>query len=255
MTVTVVVADDDPDYRLLVRLALDGDPETAVVGETSSAADLAEVVAAAGPDLVLLDGSLPGAIAAATRVRAQFPSVRVVITSSLPAAYTASTVAAADAVASLAKDIPAVRMPQALRDLGGLANAAERALRTTHRALPRADASARESRRLAQAALDGWCDEDVLSAVELLISELATNSVRHAESDIDVRIAVGATTVRIEVADRSARLPEMRTPGDTDTGGRGLRIVDEVATRWGVDQRRTGKCVWFELPRVQEPVP
>ena len=99
--------------------------------------------------------------------------------------------------------------------------------------------------------LEGWCDPDVLYDVELLITELVTNGVQHAVSDVDVRIAVGATTVRVEVGDCSPTEPVVRTALLNDTDGRGMRIVDQVASRWGVDVRRTGKCVWFELPRLQ----
>jgi DNA-binding NarL/FixJ family response regulator len=248
---SILVADDDPEYRLLVRLALDGERDLAVVGEAATAAELIDVAGATKPSLILLDASLPGGTAAMGAVREQAADARVVLTSSLPGSYVAPAVAAAGAVGSLAKDVPMQRLAHAIRELGALMTAAERALRTARWGLPQSGGSARESRHLAKIALDGWCDDDVLAAVELLISELVTNSIRHGDSDVDVGVAVGADHIRIEVADRSATLPVLRSPSATDLGGRGMLIVDEMATRWGVQQRRTGKCVWFELPRVQ----
>ena len=248
----VCVADDDPEYRLLVRLALEPEPDLSVVGEATSVSDLVDSAAAASPDLLLVDGSLPKVIEGAAWVREVVPDARLVLTSSLPAASVASKVAAAGAVGSLAKDVPVRRLGDALREMGALVDAAERALGTARHALPRTDRSARASRQLAQSALGGWCDDDVVADAELLISELVTNGVRHGHSDVDVRIAVGASSVRVEVADHSPALPVLRTPTLNDPGGRGMRIVDEMAARWGVHQRRTGKYVWFELPRVQQ---
>jgi anti-sigma regulatory factor (Ser/Thr protein kinase) len=174
-----------------------------------------------------------------------------VLTSSLPARSIATAVAAAGAVGSLAKDVPVHRVPAALRELGALVTVAERAMRTAETTLLRDPASPRRSRQLAQAALEGWCDPAVLSDIELLITELVTNGVQHAASDVDVRIAVGATTVRVEIGDRSPIEPVARITRTNEPGGRGMHIVQQVASRWGVELRRTGKCVWFEVPRVQ----
>jgi DNA-binding NarL/FixJ family response regulator len=250
VTLRLLVADDDPDYRSLVALALATDAELDVAAEAATAAELVERAAAIVPDVVLLDASLPGGVAAVAAVREVAPAARVVLTSSLPAARVAHMVEAAGAVGSLAKDVPVGHVSGAIRQLGALVSAAERSLRTARRALPRTLESVPASRRMARAALDGWCDDDVRSTVELLITELASNGIRHADSDLDVRIAVGARSVRVEVADHDATAPVIVSAGPTDLGGRGMRIVDEMATRWGVEHRRTGKSVWFELPRT-----
>jgi DNA-binding NarL/FixJ family response regulator len=247
----LVVADDDPDYRLLLELALEREPDIRLVGQATSTDELDELLASTAPDLVLLDASLPGAVEAATRISHGGAATRVVLTSSLPARSVASTVASAGAIGSLAKDVPLRRLPDALRELGALVDAAERAVRIAETTLLRDPASPRRSRHLAHAALNGWCDVDVLADVELLITELVTNGVQHAASDVDVRIAVGATMVRVEVGDRSPTVPVARTSAPHEPGGRGMHIVGRVASRWGVDQRRTGKCVWFEVPRTQ----
>jgi DNA-binding NarL/FixJ family response regulator len=248
----VIVGDDDADYRLLIGLALEREPDLRVVGEAGDAGTLVDLVREHHPDVVLLDASLPGAGLAAVRVHEVAPAARIVLTSSLPPRSIAATVAAAGAVGSLAKDVPVTRIPDALREIAAFVAAAERAVRTAGAALENDLRSPRRSRRLARDTLTGWCDDDVLSTIELLVSEVVSNGVEHADSDVDVRIAVGATTIRVEVSDRSPVLPIVRSPCLDSPNGRGMRIVDNAASRWGVQARRTGKCVWFELARLQE---
>jgi hypothetical protein len=50
------------------------------------------------------------------------------------------------------------------------------------------------------------------------------------------------------VFDSDMRLPRIRSAGETDEGGRGLYLVDQLATRWGARPTNDGKAVWFELP-------
>jgi len=246
----VLVADDDADYRYLVGLALADLLDLVVVAEASRAGEVVERAVRTRPHLVLLDASLPGAVATSAQLRAALPEVRIVLTSSLPPKSIGATLTATGAVGSLAKDVPVRRIPDALRELGALTTAAERAVRTAGAALPRDIASARASRRLVDRVLEGWCDPDVLFSVELLISELVANSIEHGGSSVDVRIAIGATVVRVEVTDHDPTLPVTREVTPSSSRGRGMHIVDKVACRWGVQSRRTGKCVWFEVARV-----
>ena len=84
----------------------------------------------------------------------------------------------------------------------------------------------------------------------LLISELVTNAVKYGPEDGDIRliIATDETTTRFTVHDPGAGpLPEMKvaeTPAHVG-GGHGLRLVDSLADRWGVERGSTR--VWFEL--------
>ena len=64
-----------------------------------------------------------------------------------------------------------------------------------------------------------------------------------------LRLRRGATSVWVEVFDPDLRLPRIRTAGETDEGGRGLYLVDQLATRWGSRPTPEGKAVWFEMPR------
>jgi serine phosphatase RsbU (regulator of sigma subunit) len=63
-----------------------------------------------------------------------------------------------------------------------------------------------------------------------------------------LRLRRGAETVWVEVFDPDLRLPRLRTARATDEGGRGLYLVEQLATRWGSRPTPEGKAVWFELP-------
>ena len=88
--------------------------------------------------------------------------------------------------------------------------------------------------------------------VDLLVSELVSNSVLHANAErIVVQAATGPDTVRIEVSDPGPGFrpaEARREPSLTGEGGYGLNIVDMVANRWGTTT--DGKArVWFEIDR------
>jgi anti-sigma regulatory factor (Ser/Thr protein kinase) len=121
--------------------------------------------------------------------------------------------------------------------------------------LPSALSSPGHARRWAWDALAG----SRLSAAEhddvtLLISELVTNAVRHARpagvETVVIRLAASPDRIRIEVSDRGAGFsPAVITRPSRDApGGRGLFVVDAIASRWGTvcaDRH----CVWLERDR------
>lgn len=83
---------------------------------------------------------------------------------------------------------------------------------------------------------------------QLIVSELASNAVLHAGSPFTVSIRDEGPMLRISVQDSSARPPVMRDAEPTALSGRGLFLVDAVASNWGVDPEPDGKTVWAELP-------
>lgn len=94
-------------------------------------------------------------------------------------------------------------------------------------------------------------DEPVQENMRLLVTELVTNSVRHAQAD-DVRLMVRAAphTVRVEVADRGPGFkPQKRAKGASPEGGWGLYLVERLADRWGVISLNGATQVWCELDR------
>jgi hypothetical protein len=77
--------------------------------------------------------------------------------------------------------------------------------------------------------------------------------LRPAGREITLRLRRGRSAVWVEVFDPDLRLPRIRTAGETDEGGRGLYLVDQLATRWGSRPTRDGKAVWFEMPVNGKP--
>ena len=92
----------------------------------------------------------------------------------------------------------------------------------------------------------------IIDAVELMVSELATNSVKHAHSDFKVSINDSAGEIRVEVRDTGRGQPVLRFPVPTEPCGRGLRIVEALSLAWGTADSPRGKTVWFTVPSKAE---
>jgi PAS domain S-box-containing protein len=111
--------------------------------------------------------------------------------------------------------------------------------------LPGQPGSVGRARRFVRTTLDaadraGWAE-----AAELAASELVTNAVLHAHSDIELRVNVKSSHVRIEVRDRSSAFPMPRSYGATATTGRGLDLVARLSSDHGVEALAGGgKVVW-----------
>jgi anti-sigma regulatory factor (Ser/Thr protein kinase) len=90
---------------------------------------------------------------------------------------------------------------------------------------------------------------DILDAVELMASELATNCVQHAQSCFELVVNDAKRQIRVEVRDKGPGEPEPRSPAPTERSGRGLRIVEAMSESWGIDPSSGGKTVWFTVPR------
>jgi len=90
-----------------------------------------------------------------------------------------------------------------------------------------------------------------MQVVVMLASELVSNAVQHANAEsIPIRFEVLRTHVRVDVADAGAGfIPNPRRPEHGRTGGWGLHLVDELASRWGVSDTVDGTRVWFEIDR------
>ena len=88
---------------------------------------------------------------------------------------------------------------------------------------------------------------EALEVVLLLTSELVTNAVRHARGPVEVHLARNDRDVRVEVEDRSPERPVVRPLDQEALNGRGLLLVDGLASGWGVQPTETGKRVWFSL--------
>src|SRR6185437_2720241 len=69
----------------------------------------------------------------------------------------------------------------------------------------------------------------------------------HRPREFVLRLRRGAELVWVEVFDPDLRLPRLRSARATDEGGRGLYLVEQLATRWGSRPTPEGKAVWFEI--------
>lgn len=118
-----------------------------------------------------------------------------------------------------------------------------------------APTTAREARRAVRKALAESGGSDMADAAELVTSELVTNAVVHAGTQVSLRITTEASAVRVEIGDSSPHLPVPRSWGRTAGTGRGLLLVDDQADRWGAVRTGTGKVVWFEIGRPSGPSP
>jgi anti-sigma regulatory factor (Ser/Thr protein kinase) len=106
--------------------------------------------------------------------------------------------------------------------------------------------SARAAREFVRLTLESWDWMDQVETAVLLTSELVTNSIIHAGSDIAVTVRAEGC-LNVLVCDESNDEPIWEQGRDPSNDGRGLRLVDALATSWGVSPRERGKAVWFEL--------
>jgi len=251
-TQRVLVVDDDPDYRLLVRLALTTHAGFEVVGEAGDGPAAADEAARTEPDLVLLDCSLPGgdAFDALPAIRQAAPGARIVLISGYDAAELGLASRAAGVLGFLGKETRGRHLAAELEALAGLVEAVQAILEEAHTRLDRNTASPRAARRFVSEALHLWELDDLTDTVTLLVSELVTNAVVHAGSDVEVMVRLTVDAAIVAVTDTSELAPAPREAADDETSGRGLALVEAMARRWGVDSRPGGgKTVWFEVAR------
>jgi anti-sigma regulatory factor (Ser/Thr protein kinase) len=113
---------------------------------------------------------------------------------------------------------------------------------------PSVPPSAASARRFVEAALRRWDVEPDASDIALLLtSELVTNAYRHAACDAQVSVVRRPDVVRVEVHDTGGGRVQRRPLDPERPDGRGLNIVDALATRWGSTTSESGTLVWFEL--------
>ncbi|RII12424.1 Phosphoserine phosphatase RsbU [Streptomyces sp. YIM 130001] len=103
------------------------------------------------------------------------------------------------------------------------------------------------ARSVVRAQLTAWDLADRSESVELMVSELVTNAVRHGRRrPVELRL-VRTDTLHCEVEDDEHTLPTLRSAGPDDEYGRGLAVVNSLSREWGASRAGDGKTVWFEL--------
>jgi len=114
--------------------------------------------------------------------------------------------------------------------------------------LPDDPGSVTLARNLLTQLLGQWEMEDFVDLASLLITELVGNAIRHVPGACAVELTRRGDVLRIVVVDSGPGMPDLQSPGISTFGGRGLHIVNALATRWGIDRLEDGsKAVWAEL--------
>ncbi|WP_143678373.1 ATP-binding SpoIIE family protein phosphatase, partial [Streptomyces rhizosphaericus] len=111
--------------------------------------------------------------------------------------------------------------------------------------LPADPAVVSEVRAAAARRLTDWGLEEVSFVVELVLSELVANAIRHGTGPLRVRLLHDRTLI-CEVSDTSSTAPHLRRAATTDEGGRGLFLVAQLAQAWGTRHTPDGKVIWAE---------
>ncbi|WP_416983244.1 SpoIIE family protein phosphatase [Streptomyces sp. T028] len=107
-------------------------------------------------------------------------------------------------------------------------------------------AAVAETRKNVIARLEAWGLTDAAFVTELIVSELVTNAIRHAEPPVQLRLIHDRALI-CEVSDASSTAPHMRRARTYDEGGRGLLLVAQLTERWGTRPgTKGGKTIWAE---------
>ncbi len=118
-----------------------------------------------------------------------------------------------------------------------------------HWLLPPDPTAPRDARRLveewaAHRGVGGGVSHDLL----LVTSELVTNAVVHARGPVGLSVRSGQDTVTVRVTDAGSKDLAQASTHPGSTTWRGLTIVRNLSSAWGVRRRRRGKTVWATLP-------
>ena len=121
--------------------------------------------------------------------------------------------------------------------------------------LPAADQAAGLARQATREVLGAWRLGHLEETAVLLVSELVTNSVRHARNagTLALRLETAGNGLRIEVHDADSRWPQPSTPTGLDESGFGFVLVEALTDKWGVSDTALGKAVWAELHTQAPP--
>jgi anti-sigma regulatory factor (Ser/Thr protein kinase) len=104
-------------------------------------------------------------------------------------------------------------------------------------------------RRAVQEQLTYWGIQAFADEVQLAVTELATNVIKHVGAGTAATLVMepDAARLRVELHDKSSAVPALRDPGCEDDCGRGLRLLEALAAEWGTVITAAGKAVWCEI--------
>jgi DNA-binding NarL/FixJ family response regulator len=243
VAIRVLLVDDVPDVRRLVRTALRFRGAFTVVGEAADGAEAIALTEQLRPDIVVLDIGLPDLAGqeVLTQIRQLDPTTKVVVFSGTEPRDAAGLAARVDGYAL--KDSQLDYLVELLESLGELRP------EQTSLHLDGTLTSARDARAFTRQKLHDWhVSEDVVEDVLLIVTELVNNAITHARSGCELRMSLTRKSLRIEVIDEGSGTPDPLPPSSTRNHGRGLHLVDALTAAWGYEPVSTGgKMVWAEV--------
>ena len=113
--------------------------------------------------------------------------------------------------------------------------------------LPAHSSSPRRARQFVDQVLHRWHRDGAIDRLALIASELVTNAVRHAQTEITIELTAEDGSIHLEVFDRGEGRPTFLDQDPGVPGGLGLPIVEALASSWGMRTRDDGKGVWAEV--------
>ena len=241
MAIRALLVDDVDDVRRLVRTALRLRGDFQVVAEASDGAEAVREAEGHHPDVVVLDLGLPDLAGheVLRRIRDASPESKIVVFSG---ADSHDEWVRGHVEGYVAKDSEL----EHLVDLLALVGTRPHQQRVLD--LPKSLVSASLAREFVAETLDAWGVSTIRDAALLVTSELAANALTHADSDFQVQLSLTAGSVRIDVVDHGEGAPEPQPRSMSEEHGRGLLLIDAMATAWGIDDADgDGKAVWAEI--------
>jgi chemotaxis response regulator CheB len=231
--------------RRLVRTALRFRGGFEVVGEARDGSEAVSLAAQQQPDVVVLDLGLPDLAGhdVLAGIREQSPVSKVVIFSGTETADRAQL--ARQVEGFVLKDDDLDFLIDLLETLGSA--------RRRHASieLRRELGSVMRARRFVRETFADWGVSRAVDDALIVVSELVTNAITHADSPCQVRLSIDETSVRVEVFDEGAGTPDPQPASSTSEHGRGLHLITALTAAWGIQQiPDDGKIVWAELPRT-----
>lgn len=244
MSIRVLLVDDVPEVRRLVRTALRFRGMFTVVGEAATGSEAIALTRELRPDVVVLEIGLPDYAGrdVLTQLREHVPQTRVVVFSATAPAESGDIAARVDGYAM--KDTELDYLVELLEAIG------KQRIGQSTLSLDGTLTSARRARAFTAATLKGWGVTGIVDDAQLVVTELVNNAVMHAHGKCELRISVTPLSLRVEVSDHGAGTPDPLPQSLTRNHGRGLHLVDALTAAWGFEAvDGGGKLVWAELLR------
>lgn len=245
---TVLLVEDVPELRALLRQRLRLRGGFDVVADVSDGASAVTAAALHQPDVIVLDLGLPDLAGheVLTRLRAVAHQAQILV-------YTGSVsrdrfVLTRDVDAYVSKTHDVGYLVELIVELSGQGR------HSAKLELGPAVADVRLARQFLVSHCRRWGCEDLVEDAQLVVSELVTNAVVHAGRRCELGIAFRSGSLRVEVSDEGAGGPEVQAASETSEHGRGLLLVSAMTDAWGVEPRLAGgKVVWAELRSASDP--